>query len=103
MFKNTIKLVTSNFANIWKLLIYKFLVLGVVFGLFCATLGYLNQLETFAALKSSFVSFINVFNVASVPADIMANAHGLLESLVAFLSSIQAIFCSYETAKHFKI
>ena len=92
MFKNTIKLVTSNFANIWKLLIYKFLVLGVVFGLFCATLGYLNQLETFATLKSSLVSFINVFNVASVPADIMANAHGLLESLVAFLSNLAEVF-----------
>ena len=92
MFKNTIKLLISNFANVWKLLIYKILVIGIVFGLFCATLGYLNQLETFGALKTSLVAFLNVFNIASLPADIMANAYGLLESLMAFMANLASAF-----------
>lgn len=92
MFKNTIKLLTSNFANVWKLLVYKFVVLGIVFGLFCVTLGYLNQLETFDAFKTSLVSFLNVFNIASLPADIMANAYMLLQSLMALIANLAVVF-----------
>lgn len=36
MFKNSIKLLCSNFDKVWKLLVYHILVIGLCFGLLCA-------------------------------------------------------------------
>lgn len=73
MFKNSIKLLVSNFSTVWKLLAYKLIVIAIVVGLFCVSLSYLNQLDTIENFSNSLISFLTTANVASVPTAIVNN------------------------------
>lgn len=92
MFKNTIKLCISNFSTFWKLMLYKVLVIGIIIGLFCTTLGYLNNLASFDALSASTLKFFSIANLGSGPETIMNSALGLGENLVAFFTELFATY-----------
>ena len=92
MFKNTIKLLISNFALVWKLLLYKFLTIAIIVGLFCTTLGYLNTLGTFSTLGESFLSFLNIANIASTPSSIVSGASSVFQNLLAFGGELSSTY-----------
>lgn len=92
MFKNTIKLLISNFSMVWKLLFFKFLAVAIVVGLFCTTLGYLNTLGSFSTLGTSILSFFNIANIGSDPSTILTSASTLFENLMAFFAELIATY-----------
>lgn len=71
MFKNSMKLLVSNFSTVWKLLAYKLIVIAIVCGLFCVSLSYLQQLSTINSFSDSLISFLTTANVASTPTTIV--------------------------------
>lgn len=92
MFRNTLKLLITNFSTAWKLLLYKIIVIGVVVGLFCATLGYLQNLPAFNELISAIGSFFGVANIATGPATIMTSLSNIFDLTLNFVS---ALFSTY--------
>lgn len=88
MFKNTTKLVISNFSNVWKLLLYKLVVLLIVAGLFCTTLGYLNSLSSFSALLNPTTNFLTTANLATAPGTILGSLWGLLGSVWTVITEL---------------
>lgn len=82
MFKNSIKLLMANFATVWKLLVYKILVLGIVTGLFFIGFSFVRGMDSFLAFWDSVISFIFSFNVGA----------SILELLQAGLNIFQEFF-----------
>ena len=81
MFKNSIKLLMSNFSSVWKLLLYKIIVIAIVVGLFCATLNFLNTLTTITQLTNNIFTFLSSCNFSTTPLDILANLFNVGQSL----------------------
>ena len=92
MFKNTIKLLASNFSIFWKVLLYKLIVIGIITGLFCATLSWITKLPEFATLTSSTLSFFSVANLAGGPTAIITALGTMLESLYIFLIALATTY-----------
>lgn len=88
MFKNTIKLLGSNFSIFWKVLLYKFIIIAIVAGLFCATLSWIGQLPEFASLTNAVLSFFSVANLAGGPVAIITSLGGMFESLYLFIITL---------------
>ena len=92
MFKNTIKLLASNFSTFWKVLLYKLMVIGIIAGLFCATLSWINQIPEFATFTSSALSFFSVANLAGGPTVIITALGTMLESLHLFMIALATTY-----------
>ena len=92
MFKNTIKLLASNFSTFWKVLLYKLMVIGIIAGLFCATLSWINQIPEFATFTSSALSFFSVANLAGGPTVIITALGIMLESLHLFMIALATTY-----------
>ncbi|MBO5310362.1 MAG: hypothetical protein IKB21_02895 [Clostridia bacterium] len=92
MFKNTIKLLASNFSIFWKVLLYKLIVIGIIAGLFCATLAWITKMPEFATLTNSTISFFGVATIAGGPTAIITALGALLESLYVFLIALATTY-----------
>ena len=86
--KNTLKLLGSNFISVWKILVYKLLVLGIIAGLFCTTLGYLTKLSEFDILLKSIVNLFSTFSFITAPPDIMISFYEIIVHLFTFIGQI---------------
>lgn len=82
MFKNSIKLLMANFVTVWKLLVYKIIVLGIITGLFFAGYSLIIGMDSFLALGNSLTSLIFSFNVGA----------SLVNLLQALLNVFQEFF-----------
>ena len=76
MYKNTFKLVISNFHLVWKNLVYKFLMALIVVGLaFACALPIINVIRAegfFTILKETFSSFTADYNIYKLFYDIIS-------------------------------
>jgi len=81
MFKNSIKLLMSNFSSVWKLLLYKIIVVAIVTGLFCATLNYLATLTNINQLSNNVLTFLASCNFSTTPIDILTNLYNVVQSV----------------------
>lgn len=58
MFKNSIKLLCSNFDKVWKLLVYHILSMGICFGLLCVFHAEYSNILNYAFTESNLGSVI---------------------------------------------
>ena len=65
MFKNSTKLCMANFSTVWKLLLYKLIVLGIMVGLFYLGYTAVASVASVQALFSSVGDFVLSFNITS--------------------------------------
>lgn len=86
--KNSIKLLGSNFISVWKLLAYKLVVLAIVAGLFCTTLGYLTNLSQFDILIKSIANLFSTFSFITAPPDLMTSLYDVFANLFALIAQI---------------
>ncbi|MDD4815756.1 MAG: hypothetical protein PHQ62_01280 [Clostridia bacterium] len=96
MFKNSIKLLMSNFSSVWKLLLYKTIVIAIVTGLFCATLSYLNSLTNITQLTNNILTFLTSCNFSTTPIEILSNLFNVFQTIyfvsLEMISTMPLIF-----------
>lgn len=64
MFKNSVKLLIANFSNVWKLILYYIIVIGITVGLIAPFFGVIgSQLNSTGALQS-LGELLTKFNVS---------------------------------------
>ena len=91
MFKNSMKLLTANFATVWKLILYYILVSGIVVGLIYPVYGTLYEGLNVNGAVTSLVECITSLNVAS-------NLFVLLETLfVSLIGIFDALILMFST------
>lgn len=86
--KNSLKLLGSNFISVWKVLAYKLIVVALITGLFCTTLGYLTNLSEFDILIKSISNLFMSFSFVAAPPDIMAGIYEIFVHLFALIAQI---------------
>lgn len=84
MFKNSIKLLLANFSSVWKLLVYKLIVVLIVVGLFWLTIPALSGLQNIDELTDSITSFLSTFGFGSTQV-------GVLDSLYANMLTLSNV------------
>lgn len=60
MFKNSIKLLCSNFDKVWKLLVYHVLTIGLCFGLLCVFRGTYSSALNYAWTETNLGNYFQV-------------------------------------------
>lgn len=92
MFRNSIKLLMSNFSTFWKLFVYKFIVIAITVGLFCASLSHLQQIPTFQPLLDTITSLFISSNVATGFNAISTSFYDIFVALGNFFVDLIAVF-----------
>ena len=88
MFKNSLKLLMANFATVWKLLVYKILVLGIITGLFFIGFSFIQGMDTFVSFWDSIVNFIFSFNVGASIMELLQNALTVFQEFFIFVGDL---------------
>ena len=88
MFKNSLKLLMANFATVWKLLVYKILVLGIMTGLFFIGFSFIQGMDTFVSFWDSIVNFIFSFNVGASIMELLQNALTVFQEFFIFVGDL---------------
>ena len=88
MFKNSVKLLMANFATVWKLLLYKLIVLGIATGLFFIGFSYISGTESFINLWDSVLSFLFSFNVGASILELLQSLLNIFQVFFAFCIDI---------------
>lgn len=91
MFKNSSKLLLANFSSVWKLLLYKIIVVAIVFGLFMLAMPALSNLTNFQQLNDSVALFLANFGFGISFAQFFAYLYAILQALIIVLSEMIAI------------
>ena len=84
MFKNSVKLLMANFATVWKLLLYKLIVLGIATGLFFIGFSYISGTESFTNLWDSILSFLFSFNFGASIVELLQSLLNIFQVFFAF-------------------
>lgn len=92
IFKNSVKLLISNFSTVWKILLYKIIVVVVTIGLFCVSLGYLNTLPLFRTFSDSLISFFTTCSFFSSLSTTLNSCYYVLQLFVQFIEEFVLIF-----------
>ncbi len=88
MFKNSFKLLMTNFSTVWKLLFYKLIILAFVFGLFCITLPTFNSLTNVQELEESISSFLTSYNFNSSFSNLLISLFAIIQIIVNMLGEM---------------
>lgn len=88
VFRNIGKIFVNNFMTIWKIFIYKILVIGVVVGLFCTTLSVLEKLPEFDKFLGALGDFFVTLGIVGTPTQLMLSAEILFDSLFALIGAV---------------
>ncbi|MDD4685910.1 MAG: hypothetical protein PHI76_01305 [Clostridia bacterium] len=81
MFKNSIKLLLANFSSVWKLLLYKLIVVLTVMGLFWLTIPALSNLQNINELTESITTFLTTFGFNSPQISILNSLYAIMLTL----------------------
>jgi len=90
MFKNSFKLLLANFSSVWKLLLYKIIVVAVVFGLFMLATPALSNLLNVEQLSDSVATFLANFGFGISYIDLLTYLYTILQTVINVLSEMIA-------------
>lgn len=88
MFKNSFKLLLANFSSVWKLLLYKIIVVAIVFGLFILAIPTISNLSNINELNNSIASILSDFGFGVSYANLLVSLNAVLQILFNVLTEM---------------
>lgn len=88
MFKNSFKLLLANFSSVWKLLLYKIIVVAIVFGLFMLATPTISNLSNVQELSDGISTFLSNFGFGVSYVNLFANFNDVLQILLNVLNEM---------------
>ena len=90
MFRNSVRLLLTNFSNVWKLLVYYIICLGITVLLCLPIVSPVVSKLTEAGVFSDFVTFLN--GIFSDPASLSINFEGVVNNFCSTISNFSGQF-----------